>query len=54
MIRIPKRDAFKIREICGTDAICSTHTKHKTYYIVENPDYLKVYEELKGNKNIKE
>ena len=50
MIRIPKRDAFKVREKCGMKAIKHTHSKHKTYYIVENPKFLKVYQDIKDNK----
>ena len=51
MIRIPKRDAFKIRELCGWKYVKHTHSKHKTYYLVEHPRVLKVYEDMKENIN---
>lgn len=49
MLRIPKRDAFIMRKLCGNKSVHKSHSKHPTYYLVENNEYLKIYKEQVGN-----
>ena len=50
ILLINKEEAYAMRQQLGEHTVNKTHSKHPSYYIVENPKYLKALEQYRLSK----